>query len=251
MKIDLTGHIALVTGASRGLGEAIALALAESGATVALAARDRTRLEAAQARIEAAGGHAANFVADVTSEADVARLVEEVEAALGAPDILVNNAGINIRKNLVDFTTAEFRQVVDASLLSTFLVTRAFVPGMTGRGYGRVINLASMLSHVSLPQRTAYSAAKTALLGFTRALALELAPEAITINAISPGPIATEMNAPVMNDPQTSASFMANLPLGRWGRPEEVGGLACYLCSDLAGFITGTDVVMDGGWTAR
>jgi NAD(P)-dependent dehydrogenase (short-subunit alcohol dehydrogenase family) len=251
MKIDLTGHIALVTGASRGLGEAIAHALAESGATVALAARDRTRLEAAQARIEAAGGHAANFVADVTSEADVARLVEEVEAALGAPDILVNNAGINIRKNLVDFTTAEFRQVVDASLLSTFLVTRAFVPGMTGRGYGRVINLASMLSHVSLPQRTAYSAAKTALLGFTRALALELAPEAITINAISPGPIATEMNAPVMNDPQASASFMANLPLGRWGRPEEVGGLACYLCSDLAGFITGTDVVMDGGWTAR
>jgi len=251
MKIDLTGHTALVTGGSRGLGEAIAVALAEAGAAVALVGRDRARLEAVQARIAAGGGRAARFTADVTSEADVARLALEVKAELGAPDILVNNAGINIRKNLVDFSTAEFRQVVDASLLSTFLVTRAFAPGMTGRGYGRVINIASMLSHVSLPQRTAYSAAKTALLGFTRALALELAPEAVTVNAISPGPFATEMNAPVINDPQASANFMANLPLGRWGRTEEVGGLACYLCSDLAGFITGTDVVIDGGWTAK
>jgi NAD(P)-dependent dehydrogenase (short-subunit alcohol dehydrogenase family) len=122
---------------------------------------------------------------------------------------------------------------------------------MQGTGYGRIINMTSMLSHVSLPQRTAYSSAKTALLGFIRALALELAAEGITVNGISPGPFGTEMNQPVMNDPVANANFLANLPVGRWGKVEEIGGLACYLCSDYAGFITGTDIVIDGGWTAK
>jgi NAD(P)-dependent dehydrogenase (short-subunit alcohol dehydrogenase family) len=181
----------------------------------------------------------------------VARIVEEVGAQLGKPQIVINNAGTNLRKNLVDLSLEEFRSVVDSSLVSTFLVTRGFLPGMLGTGYGRVINMTSMLSHVSLPQRTPYSSAKTALLGFNRALALEVAGEGITVNGISPGPFGTEMNAPVMNDPTANANFLANLPVGRWGKVEEIGGLACYLCSDLAGFITGTDVVIDGGWTAK
>jgi NAD(P)-dependent dehydrogenase (short-subunit alcohol dehydrogenase family) len=251
MKIDLKGRTAVITGGSRGLGEAMAKTLAGAGAHIALVARDRARLELVRSDIATHGGTAEVFVANVTHEDEVAKVAEEVKARFGSPQILVNNAGINVRKNLVDFTLEEFRSVLDVSLISTFLMCRAFVPGMKGTGYGRILNMTSIMSHVSLAGRAAYSSAKAALLGLTRALALELAPEGITVNGISPGPIGTDMNLPLMNNPEVNAQFLAGIPVGRWGKVEEVGALACYLCSVAAGFISGTDILIDGGWTAR
>jgi len=251
MKIELKGRTAVITGGSRGLGEAMAKSLAGAGAQIALVARDRARLELVQGDIAAQRGVAEVFVADVTEEKEVGKLAAAVKERLGNPQILINSAGTNLRKNLVDFTLEEFRSVLDASLISTFLMCRAFVPGMRGTGNGRILNMSSIMSHVSLAGRSAYSSAKAALLGLTKALALELASDGITVNGISPGPIGTDMNRTLMNNPEVNAQFLANLPVGRWGNVEEVGALACYLCSEAAGFITGTDILIDGGWTAR
>ena len=248
----LLGKTALITGASKGLGKAIALALAQAGAGIALVSRDGVKLNDVAAEIRSGGGNASVFVADVTDEAQVAAVRDAVAAQFGgALHILVNNAGINIRKPVTDFTIAEWNSVLTTNLTSVFLLCRAFVPMMKGRGYGRIINMTSMMSHISLPGRTAYSASKTALLGFNRALALELAAEKITVNGISPGVCDTEINTPLMQNPELRAQFLSKIPVGRFGEPSEIAKLALYLCSEDAGFITGTDVIIDGGWTAQ
>jgi len=247
----LDGRVAVITGASKGLGKQMAVALAQAGATVVAVARSRELLEKVRAEIEEQGGKAHAMVADVREEAEVIRMAEQVGAEVGAPDILINNAGINLRKPLHQFTLEEWHRVLQTNLDSAFLCSRAFVPGMIEKKFGRVINLASTMAHVALAERTAYCASKAGLLGMTKALALELAPHGITVNGISPGPFATEMNTTLIEDPVRNAQFISKIPVGRWGKVEEIGPLAVFLCSDAAGFITGTDILIDGGWTAQ
>lgn len=247
----LNGKVAVITGASKGLGKAMALALAGAGAKLVLVSRNREMLETVATECRQRGGEAHVFVADVTNEEQVKDLATKVNAEVGPAQILINNAGINIRRLVTEFTLEEWRSIQDTNLTSVFLLCRSFVPQMKGRGYGRIINMTSIMSHVALPQRTAYCASKAGLLGFTKALALELAAEKITVNGISPGPFATEMNTPILENPEANAQFISKIPAGRWGKVEEIGQLALYLCSEEAGFITGTDVLVDGGWTAQ
>jgi NAD(P)-dependent dehydrogenase (short-subunit alcohol dehydrogenase family) len=247
----LAGRTAVVTGANKGLGKAIAVALAAEGARVALVARGRELLDAVATEIASAGGSAGAFPADITDEAQVRSIERAIVDTFGAVNILVNDAGINIRKPVPEFTLDEWRSVMDTNVTAAFLMCRSFIPHMTGAGYGRILNMASTMARVSLPLRAAYSASKAALVGMTRAMALDLAPEGITCNSISPGPFATEMNRTLIDSGEASALLVGNTPLGRWGRVEEVGQLAVYLCSDDAGFITGADLLIDGGWCAK
>jgi NAD(P)-dependent dehydrogenase (short-subunit alcohol dehydrogenase family) len=251
MSGKLNGKVALISGSSKGLGKAMAVAMAAEGAKIALVSRDLGQLNQVAAEIRTAGGEARAFQADIGVEEQVLRLEREVSEAYGKVQILINNAGVNLRKKITDFTLEEWNRVMTTNVTSVFLMCRSFVPHMKGTGYGRIVNLTSIMSHVSLPERALYSASKTALLGITRALALELAGDGVTVNGISPGPFGTEMNTVLMQNPELNAQFLANIPLGRWGKVEEVGQLAVYLCSEDAGFITGTDILIDGGWTAR
>jgi NAD(P)-dependent dehydrogenase (short-subunit alcohol dehydrogenase family) len=247
----LTGKVAVITGASRGLGKSMALALAGAGAKLALVARDQGKLNEVAEAIRKEGGEAETFLADVTDEAAVHALAASVKERFGAVHILINNAGINVRGNLVDYKLEDWQKVLATNLTAVFLLCRAFVPHLKGQGFGRIINMTSILSHVGLAGRTAYCSSKAGLLGFTKALALELVADQITVNGISPGPFATEMNLPVINNPEANAKFLANIPLGQWGDVKDMGALAVFLASDDSKFITGTDIVIDGGWLSQ
>ena len=250
-RISLDGHVAVVTGASKGLGRQMAEALAASGARVTLVARNESLLREVVKGIREQGGTAQHFAADVTDETAPSELENAVLDSFGVCDILINNAGINNRKPIEEMSVDEWHEIIEVNLTGPFMMSRVFVPGMKRKQWGRIINMTSIMSHVSLPNRTGYSTTKAGLLGFTKALALELAAHNITVNGISPGPFATEMNRPLIEDPEKNRQFLERIPVGRWGKVEEIGQLAVYLCSEGAGFLTGTDLVIDGGWTAQ
>jgi NAD(P)-dependent dehydrogenase (short-subunit alcohol dehydrogenase family) len=248
----LEGRRALVTGGGQGLGRAIAEALAEAGADVALASRTRATCETAAAEITAATGRRAlAFAADVSKDDDVKRLVTEVEQGLGPIDILVNNAGINIRGAVEDLSEADWDAVIDINLKAPFLCARAVGAGMRARGWGRVINLGSILSVIAIPGRAPYASAKAGVVNLTRVLALEWAASGVTVNAICPGPFATEMNRQLLNDPVKYKAFVEKIPMGRWGELREITGVALFLASDASSFVTGSSLFVDGGWTAQ
>jgi NAD(P)-dependent dehydrogenase (short-subunit alcohol dehydrogenase family) len=250
-KIDLRGRVAVVTGASRGIGRATALELADAGAKLALVGRNQEKLAETLSMVRAAGAEGETYSCDVREEAQIQQLAEKVKARFGAVHILVNNAGTAIRKNIIEFSFEEWRALTDTNITGVFLMCKYFVPLMKGRGYGRIINLTSIMAHVSSEGRGVYSATKHAVLGLTRALALELVSEKINVVAISPGFIATDLTAPLRADPAKNAALLAQTPLGRWGQPEEIAAMALYICSDAAAFMTGSDVLVDGGWCAQ
>jgi len=247
----LNGRVALITGASRGLGRGIAVALAPEGVRLALVGRDREKLLETAAEARRLGAEAEIFTADVSDEAQVRQLERDVIARFGHVNILINNAGIALRKSCLETTLDEWNSVLHTNLTSVFLLCRSFVPHMQGHGWGRIVNVASLMGHVSASQRTAYSATKSGVIGFTRALAIELAADGIGVVSISPGLFATDLTEAILNDPVKRAQFMGGILLGRPGRPEEAGKLVLYLCSEDSSFITGSDILMDGGYSAQ
>ena len=248
----LNGKVALVTGGTRGLGYQMAGALAEAGASVAIAGRSIEPARESAEKIAAATGQKTQaFAVDVTSLEQVRKMVADVERSLGPVDVLVNSAGINIRGNADQLTEEEWDTVVDINLKGTFFCSRTVGPGMVSRGWGRVINMGSILSVIAIPGRAAYASAKAGVANLTKVLALEWAGTGVTANAICPGPFGTDMNRALLNDPVKYAEFIRNLPIGRFGELHELNGAAVYLASDASSFMTGSLMFIDGGWTAR
>ena len=230
----------------------MAEALAEAGAEVAVASRTLEACRAAAEEItRATGKRTAAFAVDLTRSEEIARLVQEVESGFGAIDILVNNAGVNVRGPASDLRETDWDAVVDTNLKAPFLLARALGPRMCARGWGRVVNLGSILSVVAIAGRAPYAASKAGLLNLTRVLALEWAGRGVTVNAICPGPFATDMNRQLLNDPAAYKAFIEKIPMGRWGELHDIAGAAVFLASDAASFVTGGALFVDGGWTAQ
>lgn len=248
----LDGRRALVTGGNKGLGRVIAEALAQAGADVAIASRTLSDCRATAEEIAASTGRrAVGIEADVTQSSDVERLAKSVEIELGPVDILVNNAGINIRGAAEELSETDWDMVISTNLKAPFLCARVFGPRMCKRGWGRIINLGSILSVIGIPGRAPYASSKAGVLNLTRVLALEWASKGVTVNAICPGPFATDMNKQLLSDPATYKAFVEKIPLGRWGELHEIAGAALFLASDAASYITGSALFVDGGWTAQ
>lgn len=246
----LDGQVAIVTGASRGLGAAMAQALAEAGADVALVARGGMR--EVEEGIQRVGRRAVAISADLEDRSAPARIITEVLSKFGQADVLVNNAGIIRRASVLEYSDEDWDAVMEVNLRSVFALSRAFARALVERkSPGRIINIASMLSFQGGVRVSAYTAAKSGLLGLTRALANELAPIGINVNAIAPGYMATDNTQALRDDPTRSREIMARIPAGRWGTPDDLKGAVVYLASPAAAYVHGTTLAVDGGWLSR
>jgi len=244
---DLEGRVALVTGAYRGLGFAIARGMAQAGATVVLNGRKADELAQAARTLQSEGLRADTAAFDVTQRDAVQRGVAEVIAQHGRIDVLVNNAGIQRRAPLPEFTQKDWDDVIATNLTAPFVVSQAVLTGMIERRQGKIIHVASIMSELARPSVVPYTAAKGGVRQLTRGMAVELAPHGIQVNAIAPGYFATEMNRALIDNAEFNAWVCKRTPAGRWGEPSELAGLAVFLASSASNYMTGQMLVMDGG----
>ncbi len=249
---DLKGRVALVTGGNGGIGLGMARGLAEAGAAVAVAGRNQAKSEAAAAELASLGVKTAVFTVDVTEEAQCRRMVEDTVAQLGRLDILVSNAGINIRKPPQDYALAEWRQVIDTNLTSTFACAQAAYPTMKAAGGGKIITIGSMLSIFGAGFAAAYGASKGGVVQLTKALATSWAKDNIQVNAVLPGWIDTDMTRAAREQVRgLNSMVLMRTPVGRWGVPADMAGVAVFLASPASDFITGTAIPVDGGYSVQ
>lgn len=248
---DMSGRVALVTGGSKGLGKAMARGLAQAGADVFISSRNENELKAALEEIlDGTGRRGGYLVADMTKREDVKKLGRTVLEKMGRVDVLINNAGVNIPQAIDGVTDEAWDQVLETNLTSVMALTRALVPQMRARKWGRIIHISSVMAFVSKEKRNAYSATKAALIGLTHASALELGQEGVTVNCIAPGPFLTDMPGKILSA-QEKAEFAKTTALNRWADPAEMIGPALMLASDAGSYVTGQVLVVDGGYLVR